>query len=119
MRGLTPSERGCRRAGARIEDIRVLQGDSAAVAYGTGTYASRNAVLAGGAATLAARLLRERVIRAASYLLEASVEDIRAANGKVFLSGTDRSLTFREIAKGPLPEGFAWASSRWIASASS
>jgi aerobic carbon-monoxide dehydrogenase large subunit len=85
--------------GARIEDIRILQGDSAVVAHGTGTYASRSAVLAGGAATLAARLLREKVIRVASHLLEASVEDIEAAEGRVFVGGTDRSLTFREIAK--------------------
>ena len=41
--------------GARFEDIRVLQGDSDGVPGGTGTYASRSMVLAGGAATLAAR----------------------------------------------------------------
>jgi len=90
--------------GARIEDIRILQGDSAVVAHGTGTYASRSAVLAGGAATLAARRLKERVIRAASHLLEASVEDIEAADGRVFVGGTDRSLTFREIAKAVYSE---------------
>jgi carbon-monoxide dehydrogenase large subunit len=90
--------------GARIEDIRILQGDSAVVAHGTGTYASRSAVLAGGAAALAARLLKERVIRAASYLLEASVEDIEAADGRIFVGGTDRSLTFREIAKAVYSE---------------
>ena len=90
--------------GARIDDIRILQGDSAIVAHGTGTYASRSAVLAGGAATLAARLLKERVIRAASHLLEASVEDIDAADGRVFVGGTDRSLTFREIAKAVYSE---------------
>ena len=67
--------------GARIDDIQILQGDSAVVAHGTGTYASRSAVLAGGAAALASRLLKERVIRAASHLLEASVEDIEAAAG--------------------------------------
>ena len=39
--------------GARFEDIQVVHGDSAAVAGGTGTYASRSMVLAGGAATLA------------------------------------------------------------------
>src|SRR5215813_12752608 len=33
--------------GARIEDIRIVRGDSAAVAHGTGSYASRSAVLAG------------------------------------------------------------------------
>jgi len=90
--------------GARIEDIRILQGDSAVVAHGTGTYASRSAVLAGGAATLAARMLKEKVIRAASHLLEASVEDIETADGRVLVGGTDRSLTFREIAKAVYSE---------------
>ena len=32
--------------GARIDDIQILQGDSAVVAHGTGSYASRSAVLA-------------------------------------------------------------------------
>ena len=90
--------------GIRIEDIRILQGDSAVVAHSTGTYASRSGVLAGGAAALAARLLKERVIRAASHLLEASVEDIEASDGKAFVAGTDRSLTFREIAKAVYSE---------------
>jgi carbon-monoxide dehydrogenase large subunit len=70
--------------GVRIEDIRIWHGDTAAVAHGTGSYASRSAVLAGGAAMLAARALKEKVIRAASHLLEASVEDIGAADGRVF-----------------------------------
>src|SRR3984893_9505917 len=57
------------------------------------------------------RLLKEKVIRTAAHLLEASVEDIEAAGGRVFVGGTDRSLTFREIAKaaysemGRLPKG--------------
>jgi aerobic carbon-monoxide dehydrogenase large subunit len=90
--------------GARIEDIQILQGDSAVVAHGTGSYASRSAVLAGGAATLAARLLKQKVVRAASHLLEAAVDDIDAADGRVFVSGTDRSLTFREIARAVYSE---------------
>jgi carbon-monoxide dehydrogenase large subunit len=90
--------------GARFEDIEIFQGDSAVVAHGTGSYASRSAVLAGGAATAAARLLKERVIRAASHLLEAAVEDIDAADGKVFVAGTDRSMTFRELAKAVYSE---------------
>jgi len=90
--------------GARLEDIQILQGDSAIVAHGTGTYASRSAVLAGGAATLAARLLKDRVIRAASHLLESSVEDIDTRDGWVFVTGTDRSLTFRELAKAVYSE---------------
>jgi carbon-monoxide dehydrogenase large subunit len=41
--------------GARFEDIRIVQGDSAAVPGGTGTYASRSTVLAGGAADACGR----------------------------------------------------------------
>ncbi|MGE5268343.1 MAG: xanthine dehydrogenase family protein molybdopterin-binding subunit, partial [Thiohalocapsa sp.] len=90
--------------GARLDDIEIVHGDSAAVAHGTGTYASRSAVLAGGAATLAARLLKEKVLRAASHLLEAAAADLEAADGHVNVAGTDRSLSFREIAKAVYSE---------------
>jgi len=85
--------------GARIEDIEILQGDSALSAHGTGTYASRSAVLAGGAAILAARAVRDKVIRAASHILEAAPADIATGNGTVFVAGTDRRMTIRELAK--------------------
>ena len=85
--------------GARFEDIRIVHGDSAAVPGGTGTYASRSLVLAGGAATLAARAVREKVVNAASHLLEASVADLIAEDGRVSVAGTDRSVTFREVAR--------------------
>ncbi|HUN50414.1 MAG TPA: xanthine dehydrogenase family protein molybdopterin-binding subunit, partial [Candidatus Sulfotelmatobacter sp.] len=90
--------------GARIEDIRILQGDSAVVAHGTGSYASRSTVLAGGAATMAARKLREKLLRAASFILEASVEDLRAEAGSIVVAGTDRSLSFRDLAKAVYAE---------------
>jgi carbon-monoxide dehydrogenase large subunit len=90
--------------GARIEDIEIRHGDSALVAHGTGTYASRSAVLAGGAATAAARLLKEKVLRAASHLLEAATADLEAADGRVFVAGTDRSLSFREVARAVYSE---------------
>jgi carbon-monoxide dehydrogenase large subunit len=90
--------------GARLDDVQIVHGDSAAVAHGTGTYASRSAVLAGGAATQASRLLKEKLIRAAAHLLEAAVEDIDAAEGRVFVAGTDRSLSFREVAKAVYSE---------------
>ena len=85
--------------GARIEDIRIVQGDSSAVAGGTGTYASRSTVLAGGAARLAAEAVREKVLNAASHLLEASKDDLVADAGVVSVAGTDRTVTFREVAR--------------------
>src|SRR5215469_17128075 len=90
--------------GARIEDIRIVHGDSAGVAGGTGTYASRSLVLAGGAAALAAQAVREKVLSAASHLLEASAADLIAEDGRVTVAGTDRSITFREIARAVYSE---------------
>jgi carbon-monoxide dehydrogenase large subunit len=90
--------------GARFEDIRIVQGDSAAVGGGTGTYASRSLVLAGGAATLAAQAVREKVLNAASHLLEAAPADLTAENGKVSVAGTDRSVTLREVARAVYSE---------------
>jgi aerobic carbon-monoxide dehydrogenase large subunit len=85
--------------GVRLEDTRIIQGDSAAVPGGTGTYASRSTVLAGGAARLASEALREKVLNAASYLLEAASADLVAAEGRVTVAGTDRSVSFREVAR--------------------
>jgi len=90
--------------GASFDDIRVVQGDSAAVPGSTGTYASRSMVLAGGAATLAAQAVREKVLNAASHLLEASAADLVAEDGKVTVAGTDRSITFREVARAVYSE---------------
>jgi carbon-monoxide dehydrogenase large subunit len=90
--------------GARFEDIRVLQGDSSGVPGGTGTYASRSMVLAGGAATLAAGKVRDKVLNAASHLLEASATDLVAEDGKISVAGTDRSITFREVARAVYAE---------------
>ena len=90
--------------GARFEDVRIVQGDSAAVPGGTGTYASRSLVLAGGAATLAARAVRDKVLNAASHLLEASAADLVAEAGKVSVAGTDRFVTFREVARAVYSE---------------
>jgi aerobic carbon-monoxide dehydrogenase large subunit len=85
--------------GAAFEDIRVLQGDSDAVPMSTGTYASRSAVLGGGAAKHASLMLREKIRKVASHLLEASSEDIDVHGSRATVSGTDRTVSFREIAK--------------------
>jgi carbon-monoxide dehydrogenase large subunit len=90
--------------GARFQDIQIVQGDSAASAHGTGSYASRSAVLAGGAATLAARAVREKIMRIAAHLFETSVQDIDAADGRIFIAGTDKSMSFRELARAVYSE---------------
>lgn len=85
--------------GASFDDIRVIQGDSDEVPMSTGTYASRSAVLGGGAAKHASALLRDKIRRVASHLLEASHEDIELFGGKAIVIGTDRAVTFKQVAK--------------------
>lgn len=85
--------------GARFEDVRVIQGDSDEVPMSTGTYASRSAVLGGGAAKHASKLLQEKIKRVASHLLEANADDIEVTEGKAVVLGTDRTVTFKQIAK--------------------
>jgi carbon-monoxide dehydrogenase large subunit len=85
--------------GARFDDIRVVQGDSDAVPMSTGTYASRSAVLGGGAAKHASLILREKIKKVASHLLEAAADDIDVAGGRATVTGTDRAVSFRQIAK--------------------
>ena len=84
--------------GCRMEDVEVLQGDSALVPVSSGTYASRSAVLAGGAATQSSRVLKGKVLRAAAHLMEAPVEDLDAADGVIRARRTNKSLTFRQVA---------------------
>jgi carbon-monoxide dehydrogenase large subunit len=85
--------------GARFEDVRVIQGDSDEMPMSTGTYASRSAVLGGGAAKHASKILQEKIKRVASHLLEASAEDIEVFEGNAVVLGTDRTVTFKQIAK--------------------
>ena len=90
--------------GASLADITIIHGDSAAVAHGTGTYASRSAVLAGGAATLAARALREKVQRLSAILLGVSSAEVSVANGMAFVPGSDKKISFRELARAVYSE---------------
>jgi carbon-monoxide dehydrogenase large subunit len=85
--------------GCRIEDVEVLHGDSTLVAHGTGTYASRSTILAGGAATLAARALRQNVLHVAAQLMEVAEKDLDLVDGRVFVPGTDKELPLREVAR--------------------
>ena len=85
--------------GARLEDLRVVTGNSAAVPHGTGSYASRTAVISGGAAILAARELRERILRLAGHLLNAPPDALQVANSLIESRLGPQSITFQSLAK--------------------
>ena len=86
--------------GARFEDIRIVQGDSAAVPGGTGTYASRSLVLAGGAAhACGAGRPRESTQRRLASAGSRADRSHRRKRHSVTVAGTDRSVSFREVAR--------------------
>jgi len=76
------------RLGLELDQVRVDYGDTEQVAYGSGTFASRSAVLAGGAVTKAADVLADTLRHVAAHLLEASAADMVIEPGRVAVAGS-------------------------------
>jgi carbon-monoxide dehydrogenase large subunit len=66
--------------------------------YSTGTWGSRCIVMSGGAVAASCAEIGRRVKRIAGKLLEASVDDLELADGRVRVAGTDRGMTLAEVA---------------------
>ncbi len=83
-----------------LYDVRVLEGNTDSTPYGMGSWSDRSAV-AGGAATMkAANLLRDKIVRIASYALEARPDEIALRDGKAYLmSDPSKQISYREIAE--------------------
>ena len=85
-------------------DITVAHGDTDAIPFGVGTYASRNAVVAGNAAHAAALEVRDRALALAAHLLEAETGDLELVDGGVQVRGVPASrLTLGELAAAAAP----------------
>jgi len=85
--------------GVPLERVRVLQPDTATAPPGTGTFASRGAVVLQGAAGAAAVTLRKRLLDLAARVLEASATDLELSEGRVSVRGMpDRGVDLTEIA---------------------
>jgi carbon-monoxide dehydrogenase large subunit len=82
-----------------MDQIEIIQGDTEVVPNGTGTSASRSTVVGGGALIVAARELREKILRAAGRMTEHPAEKLRFDGGVVSsVSPPDVRLTLKEIA---------------------
>ncbi len=73
--------------GIDVDDVTVITGDTGAIPFGIGTFASRVAVNAGNSIALAAREVREQALAIAANLLEANKDDLELAQGSVFVRG--------------------------------
>ena len=75
--------------GVPIENVRVISGDTDAVPYGGGTYASRATAIGGEATYLAGRALRQEILRLAGALLQSAPETLDVVRGEVVDAGSD------------------------------
>ena len=106
--GASPHGQGLRTTLAQIiadelgiepAQIAIVHGDTDRTPYGFGTFASRSLVIAGGAALIAARKVRLKLIKLASHLLEAAPEDVVLEAGNAKVAGTDRLLPIAALAR--------------------
>jgi carbon-monoxide dehydrogenase large subunit len=106
--GASPHGQGLRTTLAQIiadqvgispQQVRIVHGDTDRTPYGWGTFASRSLVISGGAAFLAAKKIRDKLLIAASHMLEASADDIVLEHGNAKVSGTDRTVAISTLAR--------------------
>jgi carbon-monoxide dehydrogenase large subunit len=89
--------------GASYDDVRVRGGDTALIAYGFGTGASRVAVNTGNAVLEAAEAVRVKAAKVAARLLECDEKDVRVEDSKAFVAGSPmKAVPFATLAKAAL-----------------
>ncbi|MES1244790.1 MAG: xanthine dehydrogenase family protein molybdopterin-binding subunit [Acidobacteriota bacterium] len=88
------------RLGVRPEDVDVVTGDSDQFHWGTGTFASRGAVVAGNAVNEAATNVREKAVRLAAERLGVAEDEVELAEGAARVKADpSRSIALGELAK--------------------
>jgi carbon-monoxide dehydrogenase large subunit len=85
--------------GVAVGDVQVVTGDTREFQWGTGTFASRGAAVAGSACHAAATSVREKIMKLASGLLGAEPGDLELADGRVSVRGAPgRTVTLADLA---------------------
>jgi carbon-monoxide dehydrogenase large subunit len=84
--------------GVDVVDVKVVTGDTREFHWGTGTFASRGAVVAGSACHAAATAVREKVVNLASSVLNVPIDRLELSGGRVY----DKEDAQRGISLGEL-----------------
>mgnify|MGYP002859100744 CR=1 FL=1 len=98
------------RLGCDINDLELVEGDTDRVPFGIGTWGSRSLSTAGMAVATAADKITVKAKALAAHMLECAPDDIEIADGEFSVKGTDRRLSYSEVAdaayhRGDRPEG--------------
>ena len=83
------------------ERVHILQGDTDQIATGLGTGGSASIPTGGVSVQRATRELGDKLKEIAAEALEASAGDLEINDGSVRIAGTDRSISFADLAKRP------------------
>ncbi|MFZ1267511.1 MAG: xanthine dehydrogenase family protein molybdopterin-binding subunit [Anaerolineae bacterium] len=85
--------------GVSPQDVHVVTGDTAQFQWGTGTFASRGAVVAGNAVNAAALAVRGKILKLASKLLNTPEEELELADGQVRVADLpEQTISLAELA---------------------
>ncbi len=84
--------------GIPLADVEIIHGDSDSVAFGMGTYGSRSLAVGGSAIVKSIEKVLEKGAKIAAHKLECSADDLDFADGKWTVKGTDKSLSFGDVA---------------------
>jgi carbon-monoxide dehydrogenase large subunit len=84
--------------GVDFDSVEVIHGDTAKVPFGMGTYGSRSLAVGGMALMAALEKIKSKSRKIAAHLLEASEDDVEFVDGQLQVAGTDRSVSFGDVA---------------------
>jgi len=83
------------------ERVHILQGDTDKIATGLGTGGSASIPTGGVSVQRAAHDLGGKLKEIAAEALETSAGDLEISDGRIRIAGTDRSISFADLAKRP------------------
>lgn len=86
------------RLGVPFDKIEVVHGDTGRIPFGMGTYGSRSIAVGGSALVKALDKIESKAKKIVAHLLEASEEDIEFNSGVFRVAGTDRTMSFADVA---------------------
>jgi carbon-monoxide dehydrogenase large subunit len=86
------------RLGLSPEQVDIVHGDTGRVPFGMGTYGSRSISVGGAAIMRALDKIEAKAKKIAAHLMEASDADIDFAGGEFKVKGTDKMVTFGQVA---------------------
>src|SRR3984893_9271317 len=90
--------------GIPLDWVTVVGGDTAAIPFRVGTFASRSAVNAGSSIHVAAGKVRDKIAEAAAALLEAAPADIEVSDGAVSVRGVPASsVSLARVIQSTIP----------------